>query len=206
MADVEQLQVELEEAKAGIEALTQKNKDLIAEKRKLQAKTNEIDMEAYHKALEENDSLKSTLAKLEKQYKTDVEKLQSELSTKDGFLQKTLVEDGLTKTLLEAGVSKDFLKPAIAMLKSEVKLQNENGDYKAIIGDKALSEFVSDWYTNGDGKVFAVGTVDTKTGTGGKSANDVQPEPPKVNRQIEEAKRGGNVNDYLQAVINQAKG
>ena len=64
----------VEELMAEVESLANKNKELISEKRKLQAKVTEIDIDTYNKALEENEQLKETLSKLDKNSKTETTK------------------------------------------------------------------------------------------------------------------------------------
>lgn len=164
--DIETLKAELDEAKAAIESLTTKNREILAEKKKLQAKTQEIDFEAYSKAIEENESLKAANAKLEKQHKQDVEKLSGELGQKDSYLQKLLIEDGLTKGLIESGIDKQFLKAALAMLKPEAKVnQSENG-YDAVIGDKPIAEYLKTWVES-DGAIFVPKQNDSGAGARG---------------------------------------
>ena len=173
---IEELQVELQEAKDAIEALSNKNKDLISEKRKLQAKTSEIDIDLYHKTLDENESLKSTLEKTQREYKSNIDKLSSDLSTKDKYLQKTILEDGLTKALLENGIDKAYLKPALAMLKSEAQIKQNGDTYEALIGDKALNEFLPSWVNEGDGKLFITKTPDVGGGSrGGANGSETNP-------------------------------
>ena len=173
MKTVEELQSEIEELKSGIEALTAKNKELITEKRKIQAKYQEIDVEQYSKLLDENEALKATLEKTQKQYKSETEKLSTELKQKDSYLQKTILEDGLSNELLKAGVDKKYLKASLALLKSEAKVaQGENG-YKAVIGDKDLSEFIPEWIKT-EGQIFTMKAPEaTFTPNGGNPSGGV---------------------------------
>jgi hypothetical protein len=166
---IEQLQSEIEELKIGNEALVAKNKEVLAEKRKLQAKYQEVDVDSYHKLLEENESLKATLEKTQKQYKQDTEKLSNELSSKDTYLTKTILEEGLSKALLEAGVDKQFLKASLAMLKNDAKVVNKDGEYKAIIGDKDIAEFLPKWMET-EGKIFTLKSPDVGAGSNGGSS------------------------------------
>lgn len=166
MKTVEELLAELEDMKGAVEALTAKNKELITEKRKLQSKVQEVDVEAYNKALDELDSLKASSDKLQKQYKIDIEKLSSELNSKNSHLNKVILEDGLSKTLLENGISKEYLKPALAMLKSEAKISD---NFEVLIGDKPMGDFMKSWVTEGDGKLFVMKQPDVGGGAIGGS-------------------------------------
>lgn len=168
---------ELEEAKGAIEALSSKNRELLAEKKKIQAKYNDIDPDAYSKLIDENETLKATLDKTQKQYKADLDKLSADLSNKDKYLQKTILEDGLTKALLESGIDKTYLKPALAMLRSEAEIKQNGDAYEALIGGKALNEFLPSWVSEGDGRLFVMKTPDVGGGSRGgttKGTNDVK--------------------------------
>lgn len=173
---VEELQAELEEAKGAIEALSNKNKELLNEKRKLKATYESVDVEQYHKTLDEVESLKSTLEKTEREYKSSIDKLSSELEAKDKYLQKTILEDGLTKALLENGINKAYLKPALAMLKSEAQIKQNGDTYEALIGDKALNEFLPSWVNEGDGKLFITKTPDVGGGSRGGATSGASDE------------------------------
>ena len=150
---IEELQSLIEDLKSQNEAMNNKNSELLRELRLAKNKNKELDIETYNKVLDENETLKATLSKLDKESKSNIEKLSNDLSSKDKYLQKVLIEDGLTASLLKNGTKEEFLKPALALLKSEAKLvQGEDGAYQAFIGDKAMNDFIPDWLENGDGK------------------------------------------------------
>lgn len=159
---------EIEELKASNEAILSKNKELLGELKKERAKNREVDLDTYNKVIEENEVIKANLEKVQKEYKTQVEKLSNDLNGKDAYLQKVIVDDGITKALLDAGVKKEMLAPAIAMLKGEVKTINDNGDYKAVVGDKALNDYAGEWVKNQPW--LNIGTPDTGTNTGGQGS------------------------------------
>lgn len=150
---IEELQSLIEDLTSQNEAMNNKNSELLRELRLAKNKNKELDIETYNKVLDENETLKATLSKLDKESKSNIEKLSNDLSSKDKYLQKVLIEDGLTASLLKNGTKEEFLKPALALLKSEAKLvQGEDGTYQAFIGDKAMNDFIPDWLENGDGK------------------------------------------------------
>ena len=103
---LEELQAEIEALKEEKESLVAKNKELLSEKRKIKAKYEDIDPEQFNKILDENESLKKSLEKLDKESKANIEKLSNDLSSKDKYLQKVLIEDGLTTSLLKNGTKK----------------------------------------------------------------------------------------------------
>lgn len=164
----EEMQEKLSEIEAEKEALLAKTKELKAEKMKLKAKYEDVDVDSYHRLLEENETLKASYDKLQKQYKIDTEKLSSELNSKNSHLNKVILEDGLSKTLLENGISKEYLKPALAMLKSEAKISD---NFEVLIGDKPMNDFMKSWVTEGDGKLFVMKQPDVGGGAKGGSTN-----------------------------------
>lgn len=164
---IEDLMAEVEELKGVVDSLSSNNKKLTAELKNTRQKVQEVDIDLYHKTLDENESLKSTLDKQQREYKSTIDKLSSDLSTKDKYLQKTILEDGLTKALLENGIDKAYLKPALAMLKSEAQIKQNGDTYEALIGDKALNEFLPSWVNDGDGKLFITKTPDVGGGSRG---------------------------------------
>ncbi len=196
---LEEALARIEEQDESIDSLANKNKELLTEKRKLKSKYEDIDPEQYNKLNDSYDELKSKYDKLEKQYKTDTEKLSNELSQKDNYLQKTLVEDNLTKTLIEQGLTKEQLAPAIAMLKSDVTISNEDGNYKAVVGDKALNEHTKEWVENQSW--LNLGSPDVGANTGGKGDTGGEHQET-INKDVEIAKANGDVNGYLQAIMN----
>lgn len=165
---IEDLQAELEEMRGVVESLSSNNKKLTAELRNTRMKVQDVDIDLYHKTIDEHEALKANFEKLQKQHKADLDKLSNELSSKDAYLQKTLIDDNLTKTLLEAGIKKEQIEPAKAMLKNDVKLQLDGTDYKAIISDKALNEYVPEWTKTQTW--LNLGTPDAGVNTGGKGA------------------------------------
>ena len=168
---IEELQSLIEDLKSQNEAMNNKNSELLRELRLAKNKNKELDIETYNKVLDENETLKATLSKLDKESKSNIEKLSNDLSSKDKYLQKVLIEDGLTASLLKNGTKEEFLKPALALLKSEAKLvQGEDGTYQAFIGDKAMNDFIPDWLENGDGK-FARPIPPTSGGGASGGAN-----------------------------------
>lgn len=163
------------------DALVEKNKQLIKEKRAVQSKINDnVDIDEYNKLVDELETVKSNYSKLEKESKSNLEKLTSDLTNKDAYLQKMVIDENLTKTLLELGVDKQFIKPALAMLKPNSKIkQGENG-YEAVIEDAPLSDYISKWYNEGDGKVFQVSIPNSGGGSNGGTSTTTTTEQPKT--------------------------
>ena len=135
----------VEELVAELEALANKNKELISEKRKLQSKINDVDMDTYNKTLEENEQLKETLSKLDKNSKTEIEKLSKNLTDKDSKLKQILVTDGLRDALIKAGADVKLMDGALALNKDKVILDDT---YMPSIDGKDLNTFATEWLGN----------------------------------------------------------
>lgn len=203
--EIEELQALVEELKASNEAMASKNKELLAEVKKERSKNKEIDMDAYYKTLDELESVKSENAKLQGEIKLkakDLEKLTSSLSEKEGALQGLLIDQGLTQALTDAGVPPSLLKYVKADLKSQAKLQGENGQYTAMIGDKPLNDFIAEW-KDGEGKNVIIPPANSgggsqgggKVGEGSKTASRSQFEAFTPTEQMNFVKSGGTITE-----------
>ena len=135
----------VEELVAELEALANKNKELISEKRKLQAKVTEIDIDAYNKALDENEQLKEEVSKLDKNSKIEIEKLSKTVTDKDSKLKQILVTDGLRAALIKAGADVKLMDGALALNKDKVILDDT---YIPSIDGKDLNTFATEWLGN----------------------------------------------------------
>jgi hypothetical protein len=153
MKTVEELTSELEAQRVENEAMNAKNRQLLDDMKKVKKQISEVDLDAYHKALDRVDALESENSKLSGELKLkakDSEKLLSQLGEKDGALSNLLIENGLVTALTTAGVKPELMKYVKDSLKSQTKLVNDNGEFKAMIGDKSLNDFVTEW-KDGDG-------------------------------------------------------
>lgn len=115
--------------------------------------------------------LEQKIAAMEKKHGEEVAKLMKNISGKDAFIAQLLIEDGLTKALIDAGVSKEFLKASKALLAKDVKVVEEDGEYHAIVttdtGDLDIPEYVQDWVSSDEGKVFVAPAKGGDAGGGG---------------------------------------
>jgi hypothetical protein len=98
------------------------------------------------------------IANMEKKHEDAIKAKDADLASKDTFIGKLLVDDGLTKSLIEAGVGKEYLKAAKAMLKDSVKIIQDDGTYRAVVetdmGEDEVGKFVANWAQSDEGKVF----------------------------------------------------
>lgn len=142
---IEALRAEVEEAKLSIEALMAKNRELIMSNKKLKNQTSEIDPDKYNAMQDELETLKHEHDKLNKLYKTDTERLSKGLNEKESYLQRLLVDDGLTNALAKLGITGVKLFDAKAILKDKIDLKQNGDKYEALIGDKPLNDFIKEW-------------------------------------------------------------
>ena len=166
----EELKALVEELKAEKEAMKAKNAELLAEVKKEKQKSREVDVDAYHKALDELDNVKAENAKLSGELKLkakDSEKLLAQLGEKDGALQKLIIDDGLTNALTSAGVVPELMPAVKALLRSQAQLK----DNQAVINDKPLAEFMTEWATT-DGKAYIKAPTNSGGGAGGSKGGE----------------------------------
>lgn len=116
---------------------------------------------------------------MERKHQAELEEREAAVTAKDGVIHRLLVEDGLTKALVEAGVGKEFMRAAKALLKEQVKVVEDGGEYRAVvdtdIGEADVAKYVADWAQGEEGKPFvpAPKGADAKgnNGTRGGEAN-----------------------------------
>lgn len=158
----------LEEVAAeATEALSAKNKELLAELRaaKAKAKGSEIDPEEHARLQTKVEELTGTLDKVTKDSIRQIEKLTKDLTDKDGALTQHLIDGGLSSALAKAGVAPHFMDAAKAMLRGQAAIK----DGAAVIGDKPLADHVTEWAGTDQGKHFI--TAPANSGGGGQGGN-----------------------------------
>lgn len=165
----------IEELRRSIVKLEEKNRELVAEKRR--QGEGKIDAAELERVEAERDKAREDLAAAQRELKTvskTAETATKALEAEKAHTNKLLVSDGLTKALAEAGVSDPKLqRAAAALLRTEHSIEVAiEGDARiAKVGDKALSEFVKSWAQGDDGKSFvaapANGGGGATGGTGG---------------------------------------
>lgn len=158
----------LEEAAAeATEALSAKNKELLAELRaaKAKAKGSDVDPEEHARLLTQVEELTGKLDKVTKDSARQIEKLSKDLTDKDGALTQHLIDGGLSSALAKAGVAPHFMDAAKAMLRGQAAIK----DGAAVIGDKPLADHVTEWAGTDQGKHFI--TAPANSGGGGQGGN-----------------------------------
>lgn len=164
--------------KAAVESetsgLISKRDELLAEVKKLK-KGQEIKPEQYEALEAELESTRDKLAeasKIAKTTQTEFEKVKKMFEAENSFTSRLLVDNGLQAELLKVGVTNPaHLKAVKSMLSGQVQVRVEGDERKAIIGDKTLSDYVSEWSKSDEGKHFVAAPSNSGGGsTGGGNA------------------------------------
>jgi hypothetical protein len=162
----EAIETAVEEAVA---ALKEKNSQLIAEKRKLSA-GKAIDPEEFESAKTAAEKAQADFAALQKKYDKDVKAATTALEAEQRASHALLADHGLTEALTKAGVAAQFLAPLKALFLPQTKVVADGDVRKALVGDKDVPTFVSEWAKGEEAKHFIKAPANNGGGaTGGAS-------------------------------------
>lgn len=168
------LKAKIDEAiEAATGGLAKKNQELLAELKEAR-KGKAIDPAELDRLQTKIDSLEVDLGSAQKASKEQAKLLkqaQDALASESGFTQKLLLDNGLNDALVKAGVANQFLPAVKAMLGTQAKIIADGDARKAIIGDKELKDFVSDWATTDEGKHFISAPSNGGGGASGGAGN-----------------------------------
>lgn len=167
------------------EGLKAKRDELMDEVKTLKAelrKSKEIDPAEVSKLEEENDRLKTDLAKAQKEAKDAIKAAETAtkaLESESGFTSKLLIDNGLNAALAEAGVKEPaMLKAVKAMLAGSAQVVADGTDRVVKIGDKVLADHIKEWAGTDEAKHFISaagngggGAPGGKGGGGGKTVS-----------------------------------
>ena len=156
----------VDEATSG---LVGKRDELLAEVKKLR-KNQEIKPEQLDELENQVETYKTKWADAEKLAKAtalEADKVKKLYEAESGYTNNLLVENGLNEALVKEGIAKQFLPAVKSMLKSQVTVKIEGNERKAVIGEKALSEFVSEWSKGEEGKHFIAAPNNSGGGSNG---------------------------------------
>lgn len=86
----------------------------------------------------------------EKKHAADVAALQEQLSERDGWIDRNVVDEGLRAALMTAGAEASVLDGAISLLRPKVKVdRSEDGSRRAIVstdlGDVSAADYAKSW-------------------------------------------------------------
>ena len=156
----------VEEATSG---LVSKRDELLAEVKKLR-KNQEIKPEQLDELENQVEVYKTKWADAEKLAKAtavEADKVKKLYEAESGYTNNLLVENGLNEALVKEGIAKQFLPAVKSMLKSQVTVKIEGNERKAVIGEKALSEYVAEWSKGEEGKHFIAAPANSGGGSNG---------------------------------------
>jgi hypothetical protein len=154
------------------EALEESNRGLKSDlvKLKVKAKGADIDPDDYANLQNQVAELSGKLESDGKLSKKELERLSGLVKEKDSALTTYLLDANLTDSLAKAKVKPELMDAAKALLKMQATIKAENGNYQAMIGDKALSEAVKEWATSETGKHFV--PAENNSGGGAQGGNN----------------------------------
>lgn len=199
--ELEQALEKIAELEKRVEAESRAKREILSEKKQLQARYETIDPDEHVALQSKAEELTKALEETQKMTAAQIEQMTNELSAKSSALENVLINNGITEALLKANVKPELLDGAKALLISQAKLINEDGEFKALLGDKPVSDAVSEWVQGDQGKHF-VKAMDNSGGSavqanqgdnsGGEDARTAK---------LAEAKKSGNINEYLAASL-----
>ena len=158
---------ELQALKDEVDALKNKNKELLTEVKKERNKNRELNLEDFNKLTEKVEQLESENSKLNgtiKQKEIEVQKLSTSFQEANGKLEQLSYDDAIAKVV--DGLKLAGNKQAIAkkLLKAEATFK----DGALSFGDKSVDDFVKDWTSpTGEGYMFLEGTQHSGGGASG---------------------------------------
>ena len=154
------------------EALEESNRGLKSDlvKLKVKSKGADIDPDDYANLQNQVAELSGKLENDGKLSKKELERLSGLVKEKDSALTTYLLDANLTDSLAKSKVKPELMDAAKALLKMQATIKAENGNYQAVIGDKALGEFVKEWATSETGKHFV--SAENNSGGGAQGGNN----------------------------------
>lgn len=158
---------ELQALKDEVEALKNKNKELLTEVKKERNKNRELNLEDFNKLTEKVEQLESENSKLNgtiKQKDIEVQKLSTSFQEANGKLEQLSYDDAITKVVDGLKLAGNKLAIAKKLLKAEATFK----DGVLSFGDKSVDDFVKDWTSpTGEGYMFLEGTQHSGGGASG---------------------------------------
>ncbi len=157
-----------EEHEAEVKGLKDKKTELLGKIAKLKA--GEGDGTNSEKLEAELEATKTELVKVQKDYKkavTELETTKGELGTERTASTNEFKENQLTAALTGVKVDAKFLPAVKAMLASKVDVKLEGSERKALVGDKALGDFIKEWSQGDEGKAYITAPNNNGGGSGG---------------------------------------
>ena len=156
----------VEEATQGLKT---KNTELAA-KLKLATKNAEISPDDYNRLKDENEKLSEQIEQANKQLKLGVseyDKLKKNYEDEVKFSSNMFVDNQLADAFSKSGVKPELSKAVKAMLASQVSIKTEGETRAAVIGDKPIMDYVTEWAKSDEGKHFIAAPANSGGGAQG---------------------------------------
>ena len=148
----EELDLAIEEA---TKPLINKRDELLKELKTARKNLENVgDVEKLHERIEALENERDTALKQFKDTAKQLEQVSKSLESESGFTSKLLLDNGLTDALVKAGVKKELLPAVKALLSGQAKVVADGEGRKAVIGDKAMSDYITEWSSSDEGKHF----------------------------------------------------
>jgi hypothetical protein len=189
---------------AEVAGLKAKNNELIDKVKKLQ-KGQEIDPQTVIDLEAKIDKLQGDLTASQKTVKEQsklAETLQGQLKTESEFTQRLLIDNGLSDALTLVKVKPELSKAVKALFANQAQIKVDGDNRKAVIGDKALNEYIDEWSKSDEGKHFIAAPINgggaahgSSTGTQNKTWTRSEFDSKSHFERSEFAKSGGKVVD-----------
>ena len=181
--EIQSLRDELEDAKKtlvdandSIEALSNKNREIIMKNKKLSNQDNTIDIDEHYKTLDEIENLKADNKKLEFTLKgkdKDITKLNDTNTGLNSNLHGLLAKDELTKSLTKVGVKPIDIEIITDHLATKATIENIDGSLSGVIDGRTIDDYVSSVWAEQDGSYGGKNRIvaPTNSGSGGQGGN-----------------------------------
>ena len=132
------------------------------------------DVEKLHERIEALENERDTALSQFKAASKQLEQVSKSLESESGFTSKLLLDNGLTDALVKAGVKKELLPAVKALLSGQAKVVADGEGRKAVIGDKAMTDYITEWSSSDEGKHFIQAPANGGGGADGSKGSSNQ--------------------------------
>lgn len=134
--------------KTELEEKLSKAKGSISSEESAQEKLTKLEGSIERERLESKENYQGALEIAKQESTASLEKLTNSNSEKDQLIHKLLVENGLTAELVKLNVNPDLM----GLIQQGLSATATVIDGQAMIGDKSLSEYMTEWADTPQGK------------------------------------------------------
>jgi hypothetical protein len=94
-------------------------------------------------------------------------KLSDTVKQRQAVIERTLVDDALTNALVKANVRPEFMEFVKSFHRNSAKVVETDGDFKALLGDKPISDAIAAWSASDAGKAVIAAPANGGGGSNG---------------------------------------